>query len=234
MNFDWSDATYFANQFQVPYITVLIGYVPTVMLLQFVMRYIPPLNVDTPLKLWNATLSGLSLCGFTILCQRLILIDFIHSITSLDYSSGLIGYVVFLFNLSKILELVDTLFIVVRKKELTFLHVVHHLSVAIYCYTTLLYPTPLGYWYALMNTLIHSIMYGYFAFGTTLRRYADFNPMYLTIVQILQMVWGLSLNIIYLLLPTTRLDSLTIYHTYHWFKILFSVLVYIHWLQRKM
>jgi stearoyl-CoA desaturase (delta-9 desaturase) len=212
MEFTWSDAMQFANDWQTPYLYCLIGYVPTVLFLQTMMKFMKPLPLEIPLKLWNCALSGLSLYGFAILFQRLFQVDFIHSVSSLDYSSGLTGYVVFLFNLSKIPEMVDTLFIVLRKKELTFLHVFHHLSVAIYCYSTLYYPPPLGYWYALMNTFVHGVMYGYFAFDKEIKRYTNFNPMYLTILQILQMAWGLSLNVVYLTLPTTQFDFITNYN----------------------
>lgn len=212
MKFEWDDATRFATDWQTPYIAILVGYVPVVLLLRFCMQFTKPLPLELPLKAWNCTLSGLSLCGFSVLFRHLFQVDFIHSISSFDYLSGLTGYVVFLFNLSKIPEMVDTLFILLRKKELTFLHVFHHLSVAIYCYTTLIYPPPLGYWYAMMNTFVHGVMYGYFAFDKEIKRYTNFNPMYLTVLQILQMAWGVSLNVIYLTLPTTKFDFVTNYN----------------------
>ena len=211
-SFIWSDATAFATEWQPLASAILAGYVPAVLLLNFLMRFSKPFDLSLPLKLWNCTLSVLSLYGFSVLFQRLFCIDFIHSITSLDYSSGQTGFVVFLFNLSKFPEMVDTLFIVLRKKELSFLHVFHHFSVAIYCYSTLFYGPPLGYWYALMNTFVHGVMYGYFAFDKEIKRYTKFNPIYLTILQILQMAWGISLNILYLLQPTTQFDFVTKYN----------------------
>ena len=122
VDFAWTDATQFATDWQTLYVSTLVGYVPVILLLQFIMKYNNPLPLEMPLKIWNCSLSILSLYGFGILFQRLFEVDFIHSITSLDYSMGITGYIVFLFNLSKIPEMVDTLFIVFRKKELTFLH----------------------------------------------------------------------------------------------------------------
>lgn len=207
--FTWDVATTFATDWQTPAMYILAGYVPFVFTLQFAMRFMKPFELTLPLKIWNCSLSVLSLYGFSILFQRLFYVDFIHSVTSLDYSCGTTGYVVFLFNLSKFPEMVDTLFIVLRKKELAFLHVFHHLSVATYCYSTLFYPPPLGYWYALMNTFVHGAMYGYFAFDKEIKKYTNFNPMYLTILQILQMAWGVSLNVLYLIQPTTQFDFTT-------------------------
>ena len=211
-DFTWEDATRCAQDWQPLATSILVGYVPAVLGLQFLMRFFNPFDLSLPLKLWNCSLSALSLYGFSILFQRLFQVEFVHSITSLDYSSGTTGLVVFLFNLSKFPEMVDTLFIVLRKKELTFLHVFHHFSVAIYCYTTLFYPPPLGYWYALMNTFVHGVMYGYFAFDKEIKRYTNFNPMYLTVLQILQMAWGVSLNILYLVQPSTQFDFVTNYN----------------------
>lgn len=211
-SFAWSQATEFATQWQNEAMHILVLYVPFILLLHSAMYYAKPFDLAIPLKIWNATLSVLSLYGFSVLFQRLFCVDFIDTITSLDYSNQHYGYIVFLFNISKFPEMIDTLFIVLRKKELTFLHVFHHLSVAVYCWSTLYYPPPLGYWYALMNTFVHGVMYGYFAFDKEIKKYTNFNPMYLTILQILQMYWGLAVNCIYLLQPTTQFDFVTKYN----------------------
>ena len=211
-DFEWADATKFATVWQNVACSILVTYIPLVFVLQRIMKYRDAFDLSPHLKLWNACLSALSLYAFSILLARLVHIEFVSSITSLGYSSGQTGFIMFMFCLSKFPEMVDTLFIVLRKKELTFLHVFHHLTVAIYCYSTLFCNPPLGYWYALMNTLVHGVMYGYFAFDKDIKRFTNFNPMYLTILQILQMAWGVSLNVIYLLQPTTQYDFVTNYN----------------------
>jgi stearoyl-CoA desaturase (delta-9 desaturase) len=213
MMFTWNDATHVATEWQTIATCLLIGYIPFVFVLQFAMKYIKPFDLHTPLQIWNCSLSALSFYGFSILVPRLFDVDFVHSITSLDYGSGMSGYIVYLFNVSKLIEMVDTVFLVVRKKQLTFLHVFHHLTVAIYCYSTLFDGTALGYWYATMNTFVHGVMYGYFAFDKQIKTYTNFNPMYLTILQIVQMAWGVSLNVLYLIQPTTVFGVSTMYHT---------------------
>lgn len=207
MEFRWAHGAEFARQWHSVFIALLVAYVPLVGALYCAMRHRTPFELTTPLRTWNATLSCLSLVAFGVLVPRLWSVDFIHGVSSLDYADQHYGLVVFLFNLSKFPEMVDTLFIVLRKKELTFLHVFHHLSVAVYCYLAVLYPPPLGYWFALMNTLVNGVMYGYFA----LKR-SRLNPMYLTIMQIAQMYWGLALNVLYLLLPTTEFDFTTVFN----------------------
>ena len=94
--------------------------------------------------------------------------------------------------------MIDTLFIVLRKKKLTFLHTFHHLMTAIYCWITFIYPTSLGLWYTTMNLFVHGIMYGYYAlnyFG-----YKFIPPILLTTIQIIQMYWGLVINLLNLTL----------------------------------
>jgi elongation of very long chain fatty acids protein 6 len=208
--FTWMDATAFANDWQHVALFILAAYVPLVLGIQAFMKGKAPFDLRLPLKVWNMTLSALSLYGFSILFSHLCQVDFIHSITSLDYSSGKTGVVMFLFNLSKFPEMVDTLFIVLRKKELTLLHVFHHLTVAAYCYSTFFYIPALGFWFGLMNTFVHGVMYGYFAFDKEVKTF--FNPMYLTILQILQMAWGVTLNVLYLLQPSTTFGFGTLYN----------------------
>ena len=219
-SFTWSDATQFASENNTICIALLLAYVPTVMGLQLVMKQREPFRLDTLLKCWNCLLSVLSLTGFTIIFNYLIRMDLLSTLSSLDYSNGVVGLTVFLFNVSKFPEMVDTLFIVLRKKQLTFLHVFHHLSVVVYCYLTLFWPTPLGIWYAGMNTFIHGVMYGYFAFAKEIRKYTNFNPIYLTLVQIIQMTIGITVNLVYVFLPTTQYNSVTI------FNLIYGILMY--------
>ena len=167
-SFQWTQATDFAEKYQTLATMMLFAYVPTVLLLK--MLIVTPFQLELPLKLWNICLSGLSFYGFSVLIQRLFHVNFIHSINNMDYSNQQYGYIVYLFCLSKFPEMVDTFFIVLRKKQLTFLHVFHHLSVALYCWSVLYYPTPLGYWFALMNTFVHGVMYGYFAFDKEIKK----------------------------------------------------------------
>ena len=68
-----------------------------------------------------------------------------------------------LFTLSKVLELGDTVFLVLRKRPLTFLHVYHHCTVLLCCWYGTAIVSPISRWYATMNYFVHSIMYTYFA-----------------------------------------------------------------------
>jgi len=88
-----------------------------------------------------------------------------------------------LFYWSKFLELIDTLILVVKNKELGFLHVFHHCTTGIVCYISLQQPLWMGVW---TNGLVHVWMYAHFA------RPINFIRPHLTTMQIVQFIFVLS------------------------------------------
>ena len=68
-----------------------------------------------------------------------------------------------LFGLSKVVELGDTIFVVLRKRPLTFLHVFHHCTVLVACWYTGSQVAPTARWFVTMNYTVHSVMYTYYA-----------------------------------------------------------------------
>ncbi len=70
---------------------------------------------------------------------------------------------IMLFCLSKVPELVDTLFLILRKKPVIFLHWYHHFITLLYCWWGWASQTPTGRTFAGMNLFVHSIMYSYYA-----------------------------------------------------------------------
>ena len=67
------------------------------------------------------------------------------------------------FGLSKLAELGDTIFVILRKRPLTFLHVYHHSTVLLFTWYLCAQVAPVGRWFSTMNLFIHSIMYSYYA-----------------------------------------------------------------------
>jgi len=65
-----------------------------------------------------------------------------------------------MFTLSKILELGDTVFIILRKQKLIFLHWYHHLTVLISVFAN--FSESYSRWSTVINFLVHSIMYTYY------------------------------------------------------------------------
>jgi hypothetical protein len=99
-----------------------------------------------------------------------------------------------LFIFSKIPELIDTAFLVIRKKPVIFLHWYHHFTVMLYCWHALDTTAAPGIWFAAMNYFVHSIMYAYY-FATNVGLYKYVRPIApaLTTLQILQMVGGTAI-----------------------------------------
>ena len=114
--------------------------------------------------------------------------------------------IVRMFTISRLIELMDTVFFGLRKKnkQITFLHLYHHSVVLLICWVTLKTNplTPISRMFAIINTLIHVFMYSYYALsscGPKFQKYLWWKK-YLTFTQIIQFVIiGLYGTILYFL-----------------------------------
>ena len=95
-----------------------------------------PFDLKYPLGLWNLFLSTFSFMGaFRTVPHLLGLLlsksyqESICDVAASAYGHGPCGFWTCLFILSKLPELVDTVFIVLRKRNLLFLHWYHHVTV---------------------------------------------------------------------------------------------------------
>jgi elongation of very long chain fatty acids protein 6 len=98
-----------------------------------------------------------------------------------------------LFTISKLVELIDTYFIVLRKQKLIFLHWYHHITVL--TYTWYYYGpggTPFSHQlFMMMNYFVHSIMYMYYAVRASgIYRPPKWVNLFITSLQLVQMVCG--------------------------------------------
>ena len=101
------------------------------------------------------------------------------------------GFWVTLFIYSKIPELVDTVFLVLQKKPVIFLHWFHHVTVLLYCWHAFANWTASGLWFVSMNFSVHSIMYFYYFLSISGYK-ALSKPMapLITTIQLAQMIVG--------------------------------------------
>ena len=98
----------------------------------------------------------------------------------------------YLYWLTKFLDLLDTVFFVLRKKysQISTLHLYHHTIVPIlgWMYLWHRYGSPAISLFALLNSAVHVIMYSYYAlaaFGPTIQKYLWWKR-YITQIQLLQ------------------------------------------------
>jgi len=113
--------------------------------------------------------------------------------TFLDNRVG--GFWNWMFTLSKVPELGDTVFIVLRKQPLIFLHWYHHVTVLLYTWYSYSDYIATARWFVCMNYLVHSIMYSYYALKALRFRVPRFVAMFITTAQLAQMVMGSAVNI---------------------------------------
>jgi len=151
-----------------------------------------PFNLEQPLIIWNFILAIFSIFGtiFTTL-PILFTIDrfgFTYEMCSID--SEYANEWVFLFCLSKIPELLDTVFIVLRKRPLIFLHWYHHVATMWYCWIAWATRLENGGIFAWMNLAVHSFMYTYYACSMLKMSWTRYFRQSITTIQIFQMFFG--------------------------------------------
>ena len=131
-----------ANHWEVPVLFVVLYLVGIV----YGKRYMATIPFDksrlvNELATWNAILSIFSTIGALRTVPHLLNLiattsfeETICTPPDVEWGVGATGLWVQLFILSKIPELVDTMFIIVRQRDLIFLHWYHHVTVLLYCW----------------------------------------------------------------------------------------------------
>lgn len=182
-------------------IGVPIGIVVVYLLFCFfgskIMENRKPFDLIIPLAIWNLFLSLFSTYGAirTVphMIYRIGTLPFEDTVCEACYTAfghGAAGLATQLFILSKIPELIDTVFIVLRKKPLIFLHWYHHVTVLVYCWNSYVTESSAGLYFVSMNYTVHAVMYFYY-FLQALKCIPKWFPSWIiTIMQISQMVVG--------------------------------------------
>ena len=125
-----------------------------------------------------------------------------------SWGIGATGLWVQLFVFSKFPELLDTMFLVLRKRRVVFLHWYHHVTVLLYCWHSYAVEAPQTLWFVAMNYTVHWVMYGYYCLMALGRRPPWFKPQYVTALQIGQMVIGTGVQVYALRHHMTSEESL--------------------------
>ncbi|XP_029970937.1 ELOVL fatty acid elongase 8a [Salarias fasciatus] len=154
-----------------------------------------PVNLKPVLIVYNFAMVCLSaymfyeftasswLAGYSLLCQP---VDYSHSSLAMRMAR-----VCWWFYFSKVIELSDTIFFILRKKnsQLTFLHVYHHATMIFNWWAGVKYVAGgQSFLIGLINSLVHVVMYLYYglaALGPNMAKYLWWKR-YLTSLQLLQ------------------------------------------------
>ncbi|NXB76756.1 ELOV6 protein, partial [Donacobius atricapilla] len=168
--------------------------------IQHFMKERRPFNLRAPLVLWSFSLTLFSfIAAWRIWKQMTFLLltkGFKQSVCSKSFYIHPVSKLwIYLFAMSKLVEMGDTLFIVLRKKKLIFVHWYHHLLTMIiswYGYKSM--TIGMG-WNAALNLVIHCATYSYYTVTAMGIRVPRSIAMLITTAQMVQMTGFVIINI---------------------------------------
>ncbi|NWW73866.1 ELOV4 protein, partial [Climacteris rufus] len=181
----------------VPITLIFVCYLLVVALGPLCLRQCTPLRLRPLLLAYNLAMVALA----SYMCYEFlvtsVLANYSYLCQPVDYSRSELGMrmarVCWWFFFSKVLELLDTVFFILRKKQeqVTFLHVYHHGSMLFNWWAGVKYvPGGQAFFIGMLNSFVHIFMYGYYALaslGPRVRRHLWWKR-YLTMLQLCQFV----------------------------------------------
>jgi len=162
----------------------------------------PRFELTLPLFVWNLALSAFSIIGsWRALHYGIPLLEergFTNAICDNSFfdRTSETSLWTFLYAVSKVPELGDTAFIVLRKQPLMFLHWYHHITVMLYSWYSYSTLTSSSGLFGGANMIIHAWMYTYYAVKSLKVRIPRAVSMFITILQLSQMALGCSANFV--------------------------------------
>ncbi|GMR46967.1 hypothetical protein PMAYCL1PPCAC_17162, partial [Pristionchus mayeri] len=184
------------------------------------------LNLKWPLVIWNSALAVFSMIGTIRMGEEIIhVVSTYPIIDSISYGLDPYQPAAFwglCFAFSKFFELVDTIFVVLRKKKLIFLHWYHHAIVLVYVWHAVKDSTAAGRWFVFMNYFVHSLMYAYYAVSAVGIRLPRSLCMTITFLQTAQMFIGVAISFIVFY---CKMEGMTVQHTYENLYFCFAIYV---------
>lgn len=167
---------------------------------RIVMQQRQPFKLNGLLTIWNVALAAMSIWAFLRCVPEFLHIlsgknGFHNSICEWKEHNHATAFWSFVLLVSKVFELGDTAFIVLRKQKLVFLHWYHHVTTLMSWWVMYSYYEPNQLWYIVMNSFVHSFMYTYYALRAMKIRVFKPIAMFITTIQLLQMVFGVIVNV---------------------------------------
>ncbi|KAL1917832.1 uncharacterized protein VTP21DRAFT_3666 [Calcarisporiella thermophila] len=164
---------------------------------EYIMRGRQPLQLRGLFQLHNFLLTTGSLALLLLYIEELLPIlyrhGFLYAICDAKAFTPRLELLYYINYLFKYWELVDTVFLVLKKKKLEFLHYYHHSMTAVLCYTQLVGRTSVSWVPIVLNLTVHVFMYYYYMRAAMGHRI--WWKRYLTTMQIVQFI--IDLFVIY-------------------------------------
>jgi elongation of very long chain fatty acids protein 6 len=175
-------------------ITSVIGYLTFIYFGQKWMAARPAYQLTRPLKYWNAALAVFSIFGAW---RHLSEMYHVYTVAGLhgtlctsSIADSIASYWAEKFAISKLIEYGDTVFLVLRKRPVTFLHWFHHTTVLAYTWHGVKDSTIPGRWFITMNYTVHAVMYTYYTICSSGFRFPKWCSASITTMQLMQMLIG--------------------------------------------
>ncbi|KAG1052514.1 hypothetical protein G6F43_005363 [Rhizopus delemar] len=164
---------------------------------QFLLKDSPAFKLKIPFMIHNVLLTLVSGILLVLMIEQIFPIiyhqGFLAAICDQSSWTQPLELLYYLNYLVKYWELIDTIFLVLKKKKLEFLHYYHHSLTMVLCYSQLNGKTSVSWVVITLNLAVHVLMY-YYYFRTAAGAKIWWKK-YLTTMQITQFV--IDLNIVY-------------------------------------
>ncbi|KZV77174.1 GNS1/SUR4 membrane protein [Peniophora sp. CONT] len=178
-------------------VAALVTYLVTIFGIQEIMKNRKPLKLQIPFMIHNVYLTTGSGLLLLLMLEEILPKLWNHGVFyALCNSNSWTERMEFYYMINyyiKYVELIDTVFLALKKKPLAFLHVFHHSATAFLCFTQLNGKTSISWVVITLNLTVHVFMYYYYFM--TAAGYKIWWKKYLTSMQIAQFI--IDLFIVY-------------------------------------
>ena len=184
----------FKNFYNLTSFPIFVVYLLILPLSLLWVRFIPKIELK-----WTLVFYNLICVAISIVCTVVGFKEFLSegNILELVEASGLLKKVYFLYWMSKILELMDTVFMVLKHslRQMSFLHIFHHSTMLLLAdYTYSLSPWKPISVVIFLNSFVHIWMYSYYAISVVKKVDSSWKKT-ITHIQLIQFVIGLCLGV---------------------------------------
>lgn len=156
-----------------PNFCIWVAYMCSLVVIPRIMKNRSPLSLKYILFIYNVAMVFLSAYMAYEFCMSAVLGNYSFLCQPVDYSDApsalRMANVSWVFYFSKIIELLDTIFFMLRKKDnqVTFLHVYHHCTMIWNWWLGANYiPGGQSFFNGAINSMVHVVMYSYYGLST--------------------------------------------------------------------